>query len=223
MNSPQETLTELEQSKLAQCERTISKGLAQFVDVGNALLEIRDQRLYRAEYKNFDSYCRAKWGWSYQRSNQYIASANVAKTLTTAGCESVPASERQARELSTLPPDKQPEAWSRANEMAAKENRPVETHDVREAAKAVTEPPRKTYDAEFVEAMGGVKSVEEFTAPSNALDLGRYNGCKGRMAEIEETAPLINDTKLIDDLYHQANGLAAFLRQLKTKRTQAAA
>ena len=43
------------------CEAVVSMGWHTFVDVGLALPEIRDHRLYREEFDDFDTYCRAKW------------------------------------------------------------------------------------------------------------------------------------------------------------------
>ncbi len=42
-----ELLDITEQERLNNCERIIERGLNTFVDVGLALLEIRDNRLYR--------------------------------------------------------------------------------------------------------------------------------------------------------------------------------
>ena len=55
-------LTALELSELAQCEAVIAQGLRTFVDVGAALLKVRDARLYRAEWTTFEAYCRDRWG-----------------------------------------------------------------------------------------------------------------------------------------------------------------
>ena len=54
-------LAALEICTLAECEDVINRGLATFVEVGNALLRIRDERLYRAEFGTFEAYCRQRW------------------------------------------------------------------------------------------------------------------------------------------------------------------
>ena len=50
-------LSTQEQTALAQLEGTIRDGWHGFVTVGEALLTIRDQRLYRAAHRTFGDYC----------------------------------------------------------------------------------------------------------------------------------------------------------------------
>ena len=45
-------------------ERKLLAESAAFVDVGKALLEIRDSRLYREGWGAFEDYCRDRWGFS---------------------------------------------------------------------------------------------------------------------------------------------------------------
>ena len=59
----EEILVESERSELLQHEQVIEKGLKTFVDVGNALLAIRDKRLYRQGFGTFEDYCKDRWGW----------------------------------------------------------------------------------------------------------------------------------------------------------------
>lgn len=97
------TLTEVqplstqEQTTLAQLEGTIRDGWHGFVTVGEALLTIRDQRLYRAAHRTFGDYCEQVWGWSRQRAQQLMDAAQTTHTMSTIGLQ--PENERQAREL----------------------------------------------------------------------------------------------------------------------------
>ena len=70
---------------LAECENVIERGLATFVEVGQALMEIRNRRLYREQYETFEDYCRERWGWSKTHVNRQIDAAQVAMTLTPMG------------------------------------------------------------------------------------------------------------------------------------------
>lgn len=63
------TLTPEESKLLAKYEQTIKDGLKTFVDVGNALAEINDNRLYRGTHKTFGKYCQDKFG--FQRAHAY--------------------------------------------------------------------------------------------------------------------------------------------------------
>jgi hypothetical protein len=111
-------ITMEESSRLVELEKQIKRGLDTFVEVGEALLEIRDSRLYRIEHGTFEEYCRDKWGMSKPYAIQMIAASKVAKNLETVAIATKPTTESQARPLTTLPADKQPEAWSRAVEIA---------------------------------------------------------------------------------------------------------
>src|SRR6185369_17999663 len=56
-----QTLNIPERTEFKRCEAIIAKGWHTFVEVGKALTLIRDHRLYRADYKTFEAYCRLKW------------------------------------------------------------------------------------------------------------------------------------------------------------------
>jgi SAM-dependent methyltransferase len=85
-----------------QNEQVIERGLGTFIEVGEALAEIRDQRQYRdAGYSDFDSYCRERWGMSRVHSTRLIGAAEVVGALVPIGT-TPPTSESQARALAPL-------------------------------------------------------------------------------------------------------------------------
>lgn len=47
---------------LASHEAVLERGLATFVEVGDALQTIKLNRLYRMHYETFEDYCRERWG-----------------------------------------------------------------------------------------------------------------------------------------------------------------
>lgn len=100
-----DALTTDERTELNQCETVIERGIKVFFEVGEALLSIRDKRLYRATHHTFEQYCRERWDMSRRRANQLIESAAVIGNLGTIVPK--PANEAQARELVTLTPDEQ--------------------------------------------------------------------------------------------------------------------
>ncbi|SRR6266516_2104440 len=65
---------------LRDCEAVIARGQKTFVEVGQALLAIRDGRLYKKEYKTFEQYCRDRWKWSKTHVNRLIAASEMAPT-----------------------------------------------------------------------------------------------------------------------------------------------
>lgn len=107
-----------ERTRLASCETRIERGLATFVEVGEALLEVRDGRLYRAEHGTFEGYCRDRWGLSRPRAYQLIEAAEVSSAVSTNVDTPAPSSEAVARELAPLrsDPPRLREAWSQAVE-----------------------------------------------------------------------------------------------------------
>lgn len=111
------TETAVDTDRLAELEHVIERGLNTFVDVGNALMEIRDSRLYRNSHATFEEYCRDKWGMSRFYAHRLIDAAIITTNLLPMG-NILPDSERQARPLTSLAPDQQREVWQRAVETA---------------------------------------------------------------------------------------------------------
>ena len=87
-----------ESERLVELEKLIAKGQKTFVDVGLALAEIRDLRLYKLEYGGFEEYCQKKWGWTRQHAYRLIECAPVAE------CNTRVTSIRQAVELAKVEP-----------------------------------------------------------------------------------------------------------------------
>ena len=105
-----------ERTRLAWCETRIERGLATFVEVGQALLEVRDGRLYRAEHGTFEDYCRERWGMSDRRARQLMTAAEIGTTVPAD--LPAPRNEAVARELAPLrsDPPRLREAWQEAVE-----------------------------------------------------------------------------------------------------------
>ena len=54
---PSKNLNPEERRRLTKLEKVIGNGLAQFVEVGRALLEVQAEKLYRQHHATFPSYC----------------------------------------------------------------------------------------------------------------------------------------------------------------------
>jgi hypothetical protein len=108
------TLTAAEADLLAQAEVTISRGIKAFREVGDALISVRENRLYRAEFDTFEDYCRDRWQLERATAYRAIQSAQVASILSPMGEEIK--NERQARELAPLleTPDEMRAAFTEA-------------------------------------------------------------------------------------------------------------
>jgi phage N-6-adenine-methyltransferase len=106
-----------ETARLVELEGTIERGMRTFVDVGSALLEIRDSRLYRTTHGTFEDYCRERWGWERRHAYRMIDAAQATENVSN-WTQIAPATESQARPLTALEPEQQREAWQRAVETA---------------------------------------------------------------------------------------------------------
>lgn len=130
-------LSAVEVVRLQALEEVVERGLATFVAVGAALAEIREKRLYRAQYPEFDDYVRERWGISETRATRLISARAVVENLKTMpiGIGVLPVTEAQARELAHLPPEEQGPAWQRAVDAATEAGKPVTAKRVREAVR----------------------------------------------------------------------------------------
>lgn len=103
------TLNVIENKSLRKLERTIADGLKSFVEVGQALAEIRDSRLYRESHKSFEAYCLDRWQFKRQRAYELIEASGVAERVSEIS-DTLP-KESHAAELAALPEAEQAETW----------------------------------------------------------------------------------------------------------------
>jgi phage N-6-adenine-methyltransferase len=86
--------------RLVELEAVIERGIGTFVEVGNALREIRNDGLYKQQgYSKFDDYCKERWGWQRRHAYRLMDAAAVSELVSPMG--HIP-NERQARELTPL-------------------------------------------------------------------------------------------------------------------------
>ena len=150
------TTGEIVGRSLDECEQVIERGLGTFVEVGEALMEIRDSRLYKTSHASFDDYCRERWGFTRRRSSQLIDAAEIVAELSPIGDTEngevgtivptsepapIPTRESQVRELNPLrgQPDKMRKAIEGATEAAKAEGGQVTARHIRESVKEVIE------------------------------------------------------------------------------------
>lgn len=101
--------------KFFQLEKIIEKGKLSFIEVGTALLIIREEKLYKDTFRTFEEYCQERWGFQRNYANRLIASAKVVENLVPIGTKK-PTSESQVRPLTHLKPEQQKQAWEKAIE-----------------------------------------------------------------------------------------------------------
>lgn len=92
-------------AKLAVREEVIERGLQTFVEVGQALAEIRDQKLYRGEFGTFEEYCSQRWQLARTRAYELISASETAKGMSEISDKYTPKNEGQAKQLRGLNPE----------------------------------------------------------------------------------------------------------------------
>lgn len=109
-----------EAAQLKQCEKAIEKGLGTFVEVGQALLDIRGGKLYRASHKTFEAYCKERWGFDRTYAHRLIDGVKTVQTISSLGAPELltignKISEGVARELKSDPAAAAAEIVNRAS------------------------------------------------------------------------------------------------------------
>lgn len=126
--------------RLVELEAVISAGLQSFVAVGNALIEIRENRLFSRTHDTFEAYCRERWGMGRNYANKIIQATEFAEALGTMVPK--PTAERHVRPVLTLPAEQRASAWREAVETAP-DGKPTAKHvqSVVDRRKAAPKPP----------------------------------------------------------------------------------
>lgn len=119
-------LTKTETEKLKRLEEIVEKGLTSFIDVGSALMEIREAQLYRPN-ETFEEYCKKRWGLGKVYAHRLMKATEIVKDLSQRlpmgnvpdnGGSKLPENERQTRPLAELSKEEQAAAWKEATETA---------------------------------------------------------------------------------------------------------
>lgn len=144
---------------LAECEAVIERGLRTFVEVGEALIKIRDAKLFRQDFDTFETYCKERWGFDRTYASKLISAAQITKAVRAEAARvlpignkpdarpvpAVPKNEAQARALKPLAGD--PKAMLRAARetarLAAQANRGPIAADFEQAVEAERPTPAK--------------------------------------------------------------------------------
>lgn len=158
-----DALSPRDTARLAELEVVIAAGRKTFDQVGFALTEIRDMRLYKGEFATFQDYCRDRWGWNRAYAYQLINGAAVMKTLPPE-MSTIVDNPGQAREVHRIEPTRRVEALQIAQATAIAENRHMTARDIRQAIPPSitihvnlppppsTKPPQRIYPEKWVHA-----------------------------------------------------------------------
>jgi hypothetical protein len=178
-------LDDAEYAELERLETTISSGLTAFIDVGNALAEIKEKRLYRQYHSSFDAYCRNQWDMGKSKAYALIQAAALTEELSGIPDTPLPANPAQAEALAPLAGD--PEAAAAAMQAASADGPATAKKIADEAEKRAPKPG---------------PSEPDFAAPDESEDPGlalqREQAASRRQAVAEKATKYVNDLLLLD-------------------------
>jgi hypothetical protein len=118
-------LSEVDRSYLQERETVIEAGQRTFLDVGRALLEIKNYqhgRLYK-RYGTFEAYCQERWEFGRSYASRVMDATQVYQEMLPRGNKTpdltvLPTTEKQLRSLTKLPAGMRAQAWNNAVETA---------------------------------------------------------------------------------------------------------
>lgn len=89
---------------LKENEEIIRRGFTSFVEVGNALKDVRDSGQYLEEgFETFGDYCKKRWEIGLRHGEMQIAAAKTYEAIAAANnCSHLPERESQIRPLTAL-------------------------------------------------------------------------------------------------------------------------
>ena len=101
----------MKQDRLTHLENIIAGNQNRFYQIGKALKEIRDSRLYKLTlFETFEAYAKARWDIGRSQAYRLINAYNVVSNLSPIG-DRLPGNENQTRPLVQLDPVEQRKIW----------------------------------------------------------------------------------------------------------------
>lgn len=105
-------LTAEERKRFQELKREmVDKMTSALVEVGEALKEIRDKKLYREDYDTFEALCRDAFNISRSNAYRLMEAAEVSQDLSSA--RDKPTSIRQLTALAKVEPEKRKEVFEK--------------------------------------------------------------------------------------------------------------
>lgn len=172
------SFSDSERLQLECLEGIIEKGLKTFVEVGEALLEIKKEKLYRVGYATFDEYCQKRWGIGIRQSQRLIRASKVVHNLQKDDQLVVlPTSEYQIRTLAELEPEQQRQVWQEVTQnnenvtgkLVEEAVKSLNPNDATENCPSISDADIKTIQNTSLQVHFSSESYEWYT-PKNIID-----------------------------------------------------
>jgi hypothetical protein len=106
---PEQALSPIETRRYQKLKIQIRNWWDDRFKTGEALREIRDNKLYQREYDTFEEFCIEEFDLKHSQAYRLIEAANVKEGLKTSPMGDKITNERQARALAEAPPEKRVE------------------------------------------------------------------------------------------------------------------
>ena len=101
----------MQQDRLVRLESVIARNQGLFFEIGRALFEIKEARLYKITlYENFETYTKARWDMGKSHAYRLIDAYLVVNNLSPIG-DDLPENESQVRPLVPFKPVEQRQIW----------------------------------------------------------------------------------------------------------------
>ena len=195
----------------AELRDVVDRGQTTFVDVGLAVAEIRDSKLYLLQYDTFEEYCEKNWGWTRQRLYQIMDAGQIHEALPQ-NVKQCLTSEKSVRALKPVPPKQRPAVVREA--VKESPNGHVSARAITEAAQRVVAPTKPAPQKQLLDATGW-PVPDELVKLFHRVDevkevLGRIAATRGLMRRVEETRDIlwqpVNKSTMnsdLDRIYHE--------------------
>jgi len=124
ISEEQELLSTAEKQRKEELVRVVKDGLKKFIEVGMALAEIRDKKLYRNTHETFERFVNDTFSMGIRYAQMLMKGTKTVENLQTRTIVRLPEREAQLRPLSELDdtPDIQAKLWEKAVEKAGGES-----------------------------------------------------------------------------------------------------
>jgi hypothetical protein len=158
-------------ARLHELERVIEGSIASFLACGRALLQVREEELYRPLYNCFGDYLVKRCGITYSQGASLMRSTQVAEILlANDGALPSDLAESTLRPLQKLPEPLQIACWRLANRITEKPSHHVVSRIVRTVSAAIEQSQSNGSSAPHNEAKRTQKAI--FLASIHRLAAG---------------------------------------------------
>lgn len=161
-----------QQERLEILETIVEKGIDTVFEIGAALEEIRDHKLFRPQFSTFGQYLEKRWNWTRARCYQLIGATQVRDNLSTHVDNIAQLTEPHCRVLAKLTDEEQVTAWKEAT--SAEPDGQVRLAHLKDAA-AKLRPPAppmtlKQAPATAVVVVEAAEDTDDHALPAQSLE-----------------------------------------------------